>query len=645
MGGDVAPSSWPPRRSDILLVPAALVCAALKVAVDAGAPRPALTVSLWLFAALALILALQPRPRECWLDGWRLLLLLVALWQVPGVYGALGGDGYEYYAFPRSALFDRDLQFANDFAGLGSRPVLSSRGEITSRVPIGVGLVWAPFVVGAHVGTTLATWAGASVRADGFSMPYTSAVTLASFLYGWAGLLLLESLLRPRYGRAVAALVVVAIFLATPLQFYMVANPFMSHAPSVFAACLMVFLWLRARDLVTRRAWAWVGAAAGLLCLIRSQDAVLAALPLLDLLARRRTRRLDLVTAFVLGPLLAVLLQVLVWFRMYGADFVSVVAESNWVGQTSPQVMGVLFSPRHGLFTWTPLYVLCVFGWFGWLRRDLRLGALFLLGFALCVFVNSLLADWWGSHAFGQRRLLVLTALFALGLGESLDFLRRRPVWPLAALVLALVVWNRQLASIYQSESVAAKGQAITVDRLLPAQVDLLTRRLVAAQDVLPSAVWAVLYDNLRGLWLDDGAGPLRGEIDLGREPDLPPLVGDGWFAPETEGGVTLRRSRGRRSWLRLPLRWAVDTRVFVRARPEYEAVPVTLRLEVNGRMRGEAPLRAEWADYEFLVPGEAWRTGFNDVALVYSTTPRETIPDFHGRNAAVAVDRLWLAR
>jgi hypothetical protein len=634
MGGDVAGK---------LLAATACLCVVLKVAADAGAPVSR-AAPFWVLAVAAVLLLLRARRGESWLDGWRLVLVLVAAWQLPAVYGALGGDGYEYYAFPRSLIFDRDLQFANDFAGLGARAVHSSRGEITSRVPIGVGLVWAPFLVLAHVGSTVAGWVGSAVRNDGFSIPYTSAVTAGSFVYGWCGLLLMEHLLRPLYGRALSALCVLAILLATPLQFYMVANPFMSHASSVFAACLMVFLWMRAREGADRRAWALVGAAAGLLCLIRSQDAVLAALPGLDLLLRRRTRRLDLVTAFVIGPLVAVLLQVLVWFRLYGADFVAVVAESNWVGQTRPEVMGVLFSPRHGLFTWTPVYVLGVLGWLGWLRREARLGVLFMLGFGLCVFVNSLLADWWGSHAFGQRRLLVLTALFALGLAEALDRLRRRPLVPLAVFLFLLVVWNRQLASIYQSEAVAAKGQAITLDRLLPAQVDLATRRLAASQD-LPAPLWTVLYDNLRGLWLDDGAGPLRGEIDLGREPDLPGLVGDGWFPPETEEHVSLRRSRGRRSWLRLPIRWPADTRVFVRARPEYDTMPVALRLEVNGRLSEPIPLRPGWNDYETMVPGEYWRTGFNDVALVYSTTPRETIPDFHGRNAAVAVDKVWLRR
>src|SRR4029079_7198990 len=113
-------------------------------------------------------------------------------------------------------------------------------------------------------------------------------------------------------------------------------------------------------------------------------DAVLAALPALDLLLARGTRRLDLVTAFAIGPLLAVLLQVLVWFSLYGADFVAVVAESNWVGQTRPEGMGVLVSPRHGLFSWTPLYLLCAAGWLAWLRREVRFGALLVLGFFLC---------------------------------------------------------------------------------------------------------------------------------------------------------------------------------------------------------------------------------------------------------------------
>ena len=70
-------------------------------------------------------------------------------------------------------------------------------------------------------------------------------------------------------------------------------------------------------------------------------------------------------------------------------------------------------------------------------------------------------------------------------------------------------------------------------------------------------------------------------------------------------------------------------------------AAPIELKLEVNGEIVGQQPLAAEWTEHAFDVPARLVRAGFNDVALVYSTTPREVIPGFHGRNAAARID--WL--
>jgi hypothetical protein len=47
----------------------------------------------------------------------------------------------------------------------------------------------------------------------------------------------------------------------------------------------------------------------------------------------------------------------------------------------------------------------------------------------------------------------------------------------------------------------------------------------------------------------------------------------------------------------------------------------------------------------EFGVPRGALRRGLNDLALRYSTTPREAVPGYRGKNAAVAVDWLRLER
>jgi len=316
--------------------------------------------------------------------------------------------------------------------------------------------------------------------------------------------------------------------------------------------------------------------------------------------------------------------------------------------QREPHLTDLLFSPRHGLFTWTPLYLAAAAGWALWLRRDRRLAGLLIFGFLISALLNSSFWDWWGADSFGQRRLLGLTPLFALGLGETLDFLRRRPLWLVAACLSGLIAWNLQFAYIYNSELVARKDQPVSLEQLAVAQVEGVSRRLFRWSERLPRSLWVLLYDNLKGVWLDEGPRSLRGRIDLGAEEvGLPGIVGAGWFEPEQEDDTSFRRSRGQRSLLSVPIRTTSDLQATLRARLDYRgaAEPVTVELAVNGTPVGLAELAAEWREYEFPVEARLLKAGLNTFLLTYSLTPRQVDPNFRGRNAVAAVDYLKLSR
>jgi len=605
----------------------------LTVLRGAGVPALAATLAAVVAIVLGLASVLASPAGRVWLDGPRLALAAAGLMALGSVYLAVGGDGYEYYALLRSPILDGDLDFGNDFAGLGSQPVLSSRGEVTSRVAMGVSLFWAPHFLLAHI----LALAGL-VPADGFGPLYQAAVTAASYVYGFAALVVLEGMLRRRTSRAVALLVTLAIWLTTPLHFYMTANPSMSHGVSVFASTAMIWLWMRVRGGDEPRQWALVGLAGGLAALVRPQDAVLLAIPALDLLLRPAALRP--LAGLMAPPALLAMAQLGLWFAMYGPGFAGVVRDQNLVAGTSPHVLDFLFAARHGMLTWTPVYALALAGWVVWARRERRFPLLFTAAFALAVLVNSTTSDWWGSDSFGQRRMLSLTPLLALGLAEIVDWLRRHPLVPVGAVLALFALWNLQFEYVYNSGLVAGKSQAVDLERLASAQVGVAHRRLVRWHGRIPEAAWVLAHDNLNGVWIDEGARSLRGVIDLGREPeDLPLVVGHGWYEPEQEGAVSLRRSKGWRSWLRVPLRTAHPARMTIRARRGVPELPVRLRVEVNGARAGEADLPLEWADLAFAIPGSAVRRGLNDVALIFSATPRQDLAGYHGKDAAAAVD------
>ncbi|HUG54197.1 MAG TPA: hypothetical protein VMR21_11365, partial [Vicinamibacteria bacterium] len=493
-----------------VLVLLALVAA--KVATDAGAPGGLLSAAQ--AAAFALIAAAAATRRAPWLDAPRAALLALAVLLFPTVYGEVGGDGIQAFVVARSVVLDGDLDLANDYAGLGAPVVATAAGVATSHLPVGLALLWIPAFLLAHAGVALAAAAGAPLAADGFSVPYRSAVTAATYLYATLGLLLLEAEVRRRHGRAVALLAALGIWLATPLHFYMTANPAMAHGVSVFAASAFVVGWLRVRErhAAPPRAWALVGLLGALMTLVRLQDAVLLALPAADLAARRPPRWTASMAGYAAAAALLGSVQLLAWLRLFGSGFLPAVLGFNLVGGTEPNVAGVLLSPRHGLFYWTPLYVLCVIGWLAWMRRDLRVGLLVAAGFAASVLVNASMQDWWGSEAFGQRRLLGLTPLFALGLGEALGALGK-PWRRLAAAALAvLAAWTWSFEGIYNSGVVAPRDQAITYAQLTRAQADALRRRLVRMHGRLPARLWAPLWSASGGKWLDEA--PLHGRVD-----------------------------------------------------------------------------------------------------------------------------------
>lgn len=106
-----------------------------KVGIEAGLPSGWLSTALLAAAICAGFAFVLGRGQGGRIDGWRLALAWAALFCVPQVHTRVGGDGLEYYALAHSLVFDQDLRFDNEFAGLGVQPVLTRAGEATSRRP------------------------------------------------------------------------------------------------------------------------------------------------------------------------------------------------------------------------------------------------------------------------------------------------------------------------------------------------------------------------------------------------------------------------------------------------------------------------------------------------------------------------------
>ena len=392
--------------------------------------------------------------------AWLLTLPLVT----PKIRGA---DEIEYFAYLRSLAFDRDLEFGNEYRHFYERDpqglagfaatFLDRREPQTGRhinfAPLGSALLWSPFYLLAHLGVLLARAAGSAVAADGFSAPYVAAACYASWLYGGLGLLIIHDALRRFAGAADgdAGWATAALLWASPLLYYMTIAPGFSHATSVFAVAALVWVTLAARERAGLMSWMAVGALGGIAALVREQEALFLAVPL-GLLAAdaARTGRWGaaaLRTAATVGTAVAVFLPQLLAYRAMNGAFGPSRLVTRKMTYTSPHFFEVLLDPGHGLFVWAPVLLVAAVALAAtaFRRRDAVAGVL-LLALLLQAWINGSVESWTQAGAFGSRRFVGATVVFAWGLAAAVAALRGRvgPAACAAALVL-LAWWNVSL--------------------------------------------------------------------------------------------------------------------------------------------------------------------------------------------------------
>jgi len=425
---------------------------------------------------------MKPGEKRVLLVGLAMFLFNVALLPLPrSDHHLLSSDGAYYYAVMRSFWLDRDVDLDNDIALYNARipPDHPARLGASTAFSVGPALLWSPFFLPAHLVAHLAHAAGAPIATDGWSALEEGAVALASVAYVVLGLWLLVCVIATCVPAAPAASAVLGSFLASAAAYYTLFEPTMSHTLELFSTSL--FLWVvLCRPLRRRRDAVCLGAIAGLVFLVRWQNVVLLSLlPLAFAMpAPREIRQRTIVEngiGIALGFACLASLQLWFWHSTSGS-LVTVPQGAGFLTPLQPQWLQVLFSTRHGLFTWTPVTLLGVAG-LAWLRpRRLALHAS--IAFLLALYVCSIVADWWGGDAFGMRRMIGILPLLVLGTAALLGTAGPRRALQLA--LVALVLWNGAFIVQYRlglvSRSEALGFQEMVLDKLrLPAE--LLARR------------------------------------------------------------------------------------------------------------------------------------------------------------------------
>ena len=364
-----------------------------------------------------------------------------------------GADEIEYFSHLRSFVFDRDLDFTNEYEHFYSadpqglkafkETFLDRREPKTNRpinfAPIGSAVVWSPFYMTAHVLVTNGVLRG---PADGYSPAYTGAVAYGSAILAIVGFWLSFQALKRYLGvsEGLAMTAILAAWFGTPALYYVTVAPAFAHAPSIFAVSLTFFLWLRAREKDSVFDWILMGMAAGLAMLVREQAALFLIAPGLDL--GRRLFKGDVKRAVerglsVLGAAAVVFIPQFFAYQALNGTFGPTQLVQRKMDFQSPHFFDVLIDPEHGLLLWTP-FLLVAF--LGFIRVCLRHGlvGLFLAAALLSqVYINGAVLSWHQAGAFGSRRFVDSTFLFIVGIAFGLMPFTTR----IQRVVAALAIW------------------------------------------------------------------------------------------------------------------------------------------------------------------------------------------------------------
>jgi hypothetical protein len=403
--------------------------------------------------------------------GLGLAFLLSLIFMTPSVRG----DGVGYYALIRAPLIEHAFHFENDWRigypaiqvgtpnGTDSKGFLgyTRTGHLGNFYAVGPALLWAPFMIVAHVAVLAADATGAHIAADGFSRPYIFAMSIGTAVYAFLALLLAFRIARRYVEESWALLATIGIWLASSFAAYLYVFPAWSHVQSAFSVGLFVWYWDGTRGNLSVRRWALLGLAAALMINVYYVNALFLLLPFFETCStglqmlqgssEDRDRIATLVRVnFILAAACAVGLAPTLVTKLiiFGSPFRSGYTNVSQWHWSSPHLLGVLFSSDHGLLLWTPIIIPAIAGLIAGWKRIGDLAKYSLVVLAIFTYVVASHVYWDGVASFGSRFFISFTPIFVVGLANGLQLFAG--IWraPLSgfirasAIIAILAIWN-----------------------------------------------------------------------------------------------------------------------------------------------------------------------------------------------------------
>lgn len=305
-------------------------------------------------------------------------------------------------------------------------------------------------------------------KADGYTIPYRSAVVFSTLLWTMIGLFFLGRFLMNYYNATTAALTLLIIAFGTNLYAYTVVDVGMSHAWMFLLFSVILYHTERLYRSFKPRHFYWLGAFIGLATLSRPTDVLIVLVPLLWGISSRDLRiflgkNIDHLAGGAVS-FLAVMMLLFSYWKYTTGHWLHFSYEGEVFDFLDPEIFNGLFSYRKGWFLYTPVAFIGMLGLMPLYRYNRNMALIVALFFALTIYVVFSWACWFYGWSFGCRALVEALAVLSIPLGAIIHFLVARKNWWLRSIAIAVFgffIW----LNIYQTHQYmegALPGDSIT---------------------------------------------------------------------------------------------------------------------------------------------------------------------------------------
>ena len=398
-----------------------------------------------------------------------LIVLLVSInisWHKDHWRGIIESDGSGYYAYLPAVFIYQDLNFGF-FDEIEKEKYYHENiyydyrydynGKVIDKYFVGTAIPMLPFFILGHAATLLSDH-----PPDGYSKLYHIFINIAAIFYLIIACIFLKRLLRLyNIGDRAISLTLFAIVFGTNAFYYTIGEPSMSHIYSF--AFITMFCYFSKRYFKSNQMGITLLLALllGLICLIRPVNAMI--ILILPFLAggigefKNGIRRFFENKKIFLGSLAIfvaiIFIQPLI-YKIQTGEFFIYTYEGEGFNFFKPAIFEILFSYKKGLFLYTPLLLISLFGLRSMYSRGKFEFYSLILFLGFLTYVLSSWWSWWYGGSFSSRVYMDYLSLFAILLGLaiqsiSVNLVRKAYIGLVMALVIVCQIQTFQYRYYY----------------------------------------------------------------------------------------------------------------------------------------------------------------------------------------------------